>query len=81
MRGTSSGVRRGDRQPPWQDSRADSRPDSRYEERQRIFARLAVFQRLRDEAKHCGRPAMLQSIERLIENELSALQAQDAKGP
>lgn len=45
------------------------------EARGKVFARLAVLQRLRDEARECGRLGMLQSIEMLMQGELQALKA------
>jgi hypothetical protein len=41
------------------------------------FARLAVLQRLRDQAKAGHRDAMLQSIDKLIEQETRALREHD----
>lgn len=49
--------------------------------RQRIFARLAVLQRLEDEARSGQRPAMLQSIRQLMDHELAALHAIGALPP
>ena len=41
------------------------------------FARLAVLQRLREQARAGHREAMLQSIEKLIEQETRALREHD----
>jgi len=53
---------------------------TRADSRQKILARLAVLQRLRDEAKECGRLRMLESIEMLMQGEQRALAEAQEEG-